>query len=117
MSFYTEGANGFIDVRDLSALMIQLMNNETSGERFIAVAESLSLKDFLSLIADSLNKPQPKIKVNKWMSEIAWRIEALRAWLTRSKPDYSRDDLRVARIPFYYNNQKVKAFTKASSFL
>lgn len=112
LNFYTEGANGFIDVRDLSALMIQLMNTENNGERFIAVAESLSLKDFLSLIADSLNKPQPKMKVSKWMSEVAWRIEALLAWLARREPDYSRDDLRVARFPFYYNNEKVKSIYK-----
>ena len=43
------------------------------------------------------------------MSEMAWRIEAARAWLARTEPDYSRDDLRVARIPFYYNNEKVKS--------
>ncbi len=112
LNFYTEGANGFIDVRDLSSLMIHLMNTETNGERFIAVAESLSLKDFLSLVATALNKPQPKMKVSKWMSEVAWRIEAVRAWFARSEPDYSRDDLRVARIPFYYNNEKVKSIYK-----
>ena len=109
LKFYTEGANGFIDVRDLIALMIQLMNSNTNGERYIAVAESLSLKDFLSLIADSLKVPRPTQKVTKCMSEMAWRIEAARAWLARTEPDYSRDDLRVARIPFYYNNEKVKS--------
>jgi nucleoside-diphosphate-sugar epimerase len=112
LNFYTEGANGFIDVRDLSAVMIQVMNSEVTGERFIAVAESLSLQEFLSLIAKALNKPVPKIKVSKRMSEVAWRIEALRAWLTRREPDYRRDDLRVARIPFYYNNEKVKSIYK-----
>ncbi|MCX6197781.1 MAG: NAD-dependent epimerase/dehydratase family protein [Bacteroidetes bacterium] len=109
LKFYTEGANGFIDVRDLSSLMIQLMNSEVNGERVIAVAESLPLKEFLSLTADALNVPPPTWRVTKWMSELAWRFEAVRAWLSQRPPDYTRDDLRISRIPFYYNNEKVKS--------
>jgi nucleoside-diphosphate-sugar epimerase len=111
LSFYMEGSNGFIDVRDTAEIMIRLMESTISGERFILSAENLRLKDLLFMIADEIKVARPKYKVNGFMSELAWRIEGMRALVTRTAPDFTRDDIRIARTCFSYSNAKIKAAT------
>ena len=111
LQFYTEGGNGFLDVRDATAVMIKLMEANTNGERYILVAENVMLKDFLDMIADALKKERPKYKVSRALSALAWRYEAFRALITGSAPNFTADDMRIARIPFNYSNAKVVAAT------
>ncbi len=60
LSFYTDGTTGFVDVQDVAAAMIKLMNrseapaNGESGERFIVSAENYSYKDFFTAVARRL---------------------------------------------------------------
>jgi len=107
LRFYTEGGNGFVDVRDASAVMIQLMEGNTNGERYILIAENVLLKDLLNMIADALKVERPKYKVSKWMSALAWRYEYLRASGAGTPPNFTADDMRIARIAFNYSNAKV----------
>ena len=45
LSFYTSGTNGFVDVRDVVNVMIQLMKGKIKSERFILCSKaSLSKK-------------------------------------------------------------------------
>jgi dihydroflavonol-4-reductase len=111
LSFYMEGSNGFIDVRDTAEIMIRLMESDISGERFILSAENVSLKDLLFMIADELKVPRPKYKVNGVMSELAWRFERIRSATMRVTPDFTRDDIRIARTCFSYSNAKIRKAT------
>jgi dihydroflavonol-4-reductase len=113
LSFYMEGSNGFIDVRDTAEIMIRLMESDISGERFILSAENVGLKDFLSMIADELKVNRPRYKVNGVMSEFAWRLERIRSAAKSVTPDFTRDDIRIARTSFSYSNAKV---VKATGF-
>ena len=107
LNFYTEGSNGFIDVRDATEVMIQLMEGDTNGERFILTSENVLLKDFLNLIADALKVERPKYKVSKPLSALAWRYEYMRALATNTARNFTADDMRIARIAFNYSNAKV----------
>jgi dihydroflavonol-4-reductase len=111
LKFYTNGSNGFLDVRDATQLMIQLMEADTNGERYILIAENLLLRDLLNLIADELKAERPKYKVSKWMSALAWRYEYLRSLAMNTAPNFTADDMRIARIDFSYSNAKVIAAT------
>jgi len=107
LKFYTGGSNGFLDVRDATQVMIQLMEADTNGERYILIAENLLLRDLLNLIADALKAERPKYKVSKWMSALAWRYEYFRSLLMNTAPNFTADDMRIARIAFNYSNAKV----------
>ncbi|GAL73538.1 dihydroflavonol-4-reductase [Nonlabens ulvanivorans] len=65
--FYTDGSSGFVDVRDVTNAMIQLMNSDIVNERFIIVQSSIHYKEILSKISHSLKKKAPKIMIPKWM--------------------------------------------------
>lgn len=107
LKFYTEGGNGFIDVRDAVEVMIRLMEGDTNGERFILTSENVLLKDLLNMIADALRVERPKYKVSTAMSALAWRYEYMRSLIMKSAPNFTADDMRIARIAFNYSNTKV----------
>ena len=113
LKFYTEGSNGFIDIRDATQIMIQLMEADTNGERFILISENVLLKDFLNMIADALKVERPKYKVSKSLSALAWRYEYMRSLVLNKAPEFTADDMRIARIPFNYSNTKVIKTTGA----
>lgn len=108
IKFYTEGVCGFVDVRDVSKALIQLMDSNIRNERFILNAENLSFKDFFFLIHDTLGKAQPTIKANKLMTSLAWRAESLRAVLTGRKPVITRETVIAAHQENIFSNKKIK---------
>lgn len=107
LKFYTEGSNGFMDVRDASAVMIQLMEADTNGERYILISENVLLRDLLNMIADALKVDRPGYKVSRTLSAMAWRYEYMRSLLANKPPNFTADDMRIARIAFNYSNAKV----------
>jgi dihydroflavonol-4-reductase len=59
-------------------------------------------------IADAFGKKKPSIKVNKWMSELAWRIEAARSFLTKGKPFVTRETAMSSQCQWFYSNEKIR---------
>lgn len=106
LKFYTPGINGFVDVRDVVEIMLQLMSDDISAERFIVSSENLNYKTLFEYIAHFLNKPTPKYKANKWMSEMAWRFEFLKSKVTGIKPLITKETARTAGNDYKYSNLK-----------
>ncbi len=104
--FYPLGGSGFVDVRDAARMSIELMESQISAERFIANGTNLSYKKFFSIIAKALGVAPPRMEAGPWLSGIAWRVEALRSWLTSSKPFLTKQNALLAGMNFTYDNQK-----------
>jgi dihydroflavonol-4-reductase len=64
--FYTGGTMGYVDVKDVVAIMLRLMKENRFNERYIASSENISFKEIYSDVARSLNKPLPSIKLNSF---------------------------------------------------
>lgn len=105
--FYTDGMSGFIDVRDVSALMIKLMESEISNQRFILNAENASFRRYFDLIHDAFGKPRSTIKAGKFLSGFAWRVEQLRYFLTGSRPLITKETARSAHRVSRFSNSKI----------
>ena len=119
LKFYTEGITGFVGVKDVVQAMILLMSSDVTNQRFILVSENLSFRKVLSLIAASLNKETPKIKINKFMSELLWRFEFLRSGITLSAPLLTKYTARSSVSNHPYTSEKIEntlgfEFTKIS---
>jgi dihydroflavonol-4-reductase len=112
LKFYTDGVNGFVDVRDVSKAAIQLMQSNVSGERFIVVGESKPFRDVFDRISDRLNQPRPRIHAGPVLTGIAWRIERLKSMITGSKPVITKETARSASGINYYDNSKLKSTLK-----
>lgn len=109
LSFYTTGSNGFIDVRDVSAIMLKLVENGPKNERFILAGENLLLRDAVDQIADELGKTRPRFKANRFITGLVWRFEWLRSKLAGSKPILTRETTNTANSTSVYDNSKIKA--------
>ena len=108
LRFYTRGGTGFVDVLDLVQIMQQLMNSPITNERFVVNAENWLYKDFFDAVAQQLHKKPPHILANKWLSSLAWRLEAVKCALTGGTPLITRETARTAREFYLYVNQKIK---------
>ncbi len=108
MKFYSNGITGFVDVRDVAAIMVKLMDSNIKNERYILNSENLSYKDFLTKIANNYGTSPPKYCAGKFVCDIAWRLEWLRSILTGSNPSMTRETARSANNLSFYSNKKIK---------
>lgn len=106
--FYTAGEMNFIDVRDVSEIICQLMGVEkANGERFILNSAKMTYKDIFFKIADEFGKKRPRYEAGFFLSEVAWRMEGIRSLLTGSKPFITRETARLSRHSFNYDSTKI----------
>ncbi|MEN9523245.1 MAG: hypothetical protein RL065_1622 [Bacteroidota bacterium] len=108
MPFYSTGINGFVAVEDVADAIIQLMDKNIFGERFILNENNYSYQQIFTWIAESINCKPPHIKVTKWMSEIAWRLFALRTLLTGKSGIITKETATTALLHNFYSNEKIK---------
>lgn len=106
MPFYSNGINGYIDVRDVSGLMVKLMKSDLKNERYIFSAEDVSFRNVITMIAASLGKMKPFVKLAPWMGEVGWRLEQVKM-LAGVTPTFSKEIARAAFGRFYFSNQKL----------
>lgn len=105
--WYTEGVNGFVDVRDVALAMIQLMQAALQSERFVVNAENASYKDVFFGIADAWKKPRPDKLVTPALSALVWRLEYFKSLITRKQPLVTRETAHTALAEVRFNNQKL----------
>ncbi len=108
IKFYTDGTTGFVDVRDVAKLMIQLMNSEQKNERFIINSENKSFKVFFDIMHLAFNKPVPTIKAGKFLSNFAWVMEKIRCSISGSTPLITKETARSAHKTSNYSNKKIQ---------
>lgn len=108
--WYTEGATGFVDVRDVAASMIALMESNISNERFIISAENKTYHELFNLIANGFGKKQPHKKVSPFMAQVVWRMEAIKSWFTGKKPLLTKETAATAMANVQFDNSKLLQF-------
>lgn len=102
--WYTKGINGFVGVEDAAEAAVQLLLSDINEKRFIVNAENRSFQALFSTIANGFGKRPPHRHANKTMSEVAWRLEAVKATLTGNKPLLSRETAKIAHSHTSFDN-------------
>ena len=108
VSCYPSGTNGFVDVRDVVNVLIQLMEGKIKSERFILCSESIPFKKTFDYIADSLGKKKPQIKVGPFLSTIAWLIAKIVSIISGKTPLITKETLLAGNSISIYENKKIK---------
>lgn len=106
--YYTKGSSGFIAVSDVVHIMSLLMKSDISGERYILISKNVIFQDLIDIIAEGLQVKKPTSYAKKWMTEIAWRLDWLRAHLFFSKRKLSKAVARSLHTKDVYSNEKIK---------
>jgi len=108
--WYADGVTGFVDVRDVVKAMIALMDSNVSGERFILSAANKSYQEVFDLIAASFGKKKPHKKVTPLLSQIVWRLEAIKSLFTGKDPLVTKETAATALTKAYFDNSKLGKF-------
>ena len=108
MPFYTDGVNGYVDVRDVCEVMIRLVNiSSIRGERFVLCGGNYSYKELFAVIARAAGKRPPYIRMAPWMTSLAWRLLAFFSLFTGKKPAFTRETARSSRNKSRYSSAKL----------
>jgi len=106
--FYTEGIVNYVDVKDVSEVIFQLLFSDISADRFLLNGGSMLYRDLFNTIADSMNKKRPAYKVGTGLAEVIWRIEAVRTWLMGTKPLITKETAQSSARRIRYDNSKIR---------
>ncbi len=107
MKFYAPGTNGYVDVLDLVEIMIKLMNSDVSAERFIVSGHNLNYKEIFGKISQALGLKEPSIRATPFMLGLAWRLEAVRAFITRKEPMITKASITSSKKLLRYSSAKL----------
>ncbi len=106
--YYTEGLINFVDVEDVTEAMVKLLLSDIKNERYILSAGHVTYRELFTKIAMAFGKQPPSKAVSFFMAEAIWRVEALRSWLTGSKPLITKETAKTAQTKLVYDGQKIK---------
>ncbi|MEM9991498.1 MAG: NAD-dependent epimerase/dehydratase family protein [Bacteroidota bacterium] len=106
--FYPMGGTGFVDVRDVARMAIQLMESDIVGERFLCVAENCATATVMQKISDALGKQPPHIKATPVLQSIAWRVAYLQSLFTNRRPLITKEIARQSSKTTLYDHHKSK---------
>lgn len=108
-NYYPAGSNAFCDVRDLSTMVIRLLDAEISGERFVLISENRSFRDFLTTGYKLFGHSNPTKPMPGWMLSVAWRASWLVARLTGKRPALTRETAERINRNTCYSRAKLDA--------
>ena len=72
--FYTDGSNAFVDARDVAKAATILMEHKCFQGRFLCAAWNKKFVDVFTALSAEFGSKPPRIRVAKWMTEVAWRV-------------------------------------------
>jgi len=108
MPFYTKGTNGFVDVRDVTKVMVELMESTIHSERFILCSESIPFKQTFDYIADAMGKKRASIKVGDSLNALGWRAAKVISIITGKAPSLTKETAKAGNGISIYENDKIK---------
>jgi dihydroflavonol-4-reductase len=102
--WYTKGINGFVGVEDVAKASVQLFLSGIRDKRFIATTDNISFEQLFNCITENFGKQKPHREATPVLAEIAWRIEALKSWITGKKPLLTRETASVSQNKTRFDN-------------
>ncbi len=106
-NWYPPGINGFVDVEDVAAIAIMLMESDITEQRYIVNGDTWPFRQLMDTIADSFGKKRPAGKITPLLLQLAWRTEKIKSFFTGKRPLLTRESARVAMSKTYFENDKL----------
>lgn len=106
--YYTEGVTGFVDVSDVSSFMINLLDTDLKGGRYILSQGNYSYRQVFDWMAEGFGVPKPYKQVGPFVRALVWRLDFVRCLFTGAKPLVTRETTKSAFSVQEYDNSKSK---------
>jgi nucleoside-diphosphate-sugar epimerase len=109
LRFAPIGTAGFVDVRDVARYMVQLLESDIDGQRYILNAQNLTFSEFFQMIALAIGKKTAFIKITPLLAEVGWRFEWLKERLLGTVPALTKESARASVSSYTFRNDKSKS--------
>lgn len=107
--FYTDGLVNYVDVKDVADALFGLMTGEPdTARRFILNGGTIPYKALFEEIALALGKRPPSVRISPGLSQLLWRVEAVRSWLTGAAPLITRETAKSANMTYAFDGHKIE---------
>jgi nucleoside-diphosphate-sugar epimerase len=106
--YYPEGQLSYVDVRDVAEIIVKILPTEIIEERFIVSAGEANYLELFTAIAQRFGKRPPNRIITPFLGALAWRLSAIKAFFTGSKPLISRETVMLGKNFYAYQNDKIK---------
>jgi nucleoside-diphosphate-sugar epimerase len=107
--WYTEGVNGFVDVKDVAGVIVSLLASEITGERYILNGDNWTFRRLFENIAAGFGKKPPSREATPFLAGLAWRKESIKSLFSGKPSILTRESARVAQSLTYFENGKILA--------
>ncbi|MDX9853761.1 MAG: NAD-dependent epimerase/dehydratase family protein [Tenuifilaceae bacterium] len=109
LPFYTDGVTGYVDVRDVAKVLVELsQHDDCTNQRYILCSDNLSFGKVFTMIANALGKRKPFIGVKPWMISLIVPFVWLLGKLSKNSDGLSTSSLRSGFEKTYYSSDKVR---------
>lgn len=108
LRFYPKGANATVDARDVSEIMVRLMESEIQSERFLCIGSNQSFKELLSTVALGMKKAPPSIAVSNWFLRLLGTVLQFITTITGMRFSLSKETLHSSIGETKYDASKIK---------
>lgn len=109
LKYYTPGSTGFVDVRDVARIAVDMLHSDDVNQSFILNESNYHFKDIFTWMAQGLNVDPPSRSAPRWIARIIVATEYLKSKLTGKRPIITADSIRNAYENFSYDNTKIKS--------
>lgn len=106
MTFYPEGSNGWVDVRDVAQAVLISLKGNFDGQRYIISAENAPYKTIFEKIATQLKVKAPKYALSPFIGGLIQKVETLRSLVTQKPPLLTKETLKSTSVTSVYDNTK-----------
>ncbi len=104
--FYPTGSSGFVDVRDVAAATVKLVNSNIENERIIISGENMTYREMFALISEGLQVKKPRMALNPILRELGLWMFKIRGWFSSDANLVSRSSLRSVSHQVSFDNTK-----------
>jgi dihydroflavonol-4-reductase len=105
--WYTNGMNGFVDVRDVARAVVSLLEQKPVHERFILNGDNWTFRRVLNSMAEGFGKKPPSREATPFLSSIAWRLEKCKSLFSGHPSLLTRESARVALSKTRFDNSRI----------
>lgn len=108
MSYYPPGSNATVDSRDVSSVMIKLMNSEISNERFLCTGSNQTFQELMTEISSQLKVKSPRKLAKRWMVNLVRRILRFGYLFSSKRPSVTKESVEALFSDRSYDSSKLK---------
>jgi dihydroflavonol-4-reductase len=108
LSYYPTGGTGVIAAMDVARIMHRLAHSDVINERFIAVAENVSMQELFGQISTALGKTRGTKPIQSSLLQLIRLLHWIREKFTGIKAKVTRESVMNTSIRVYYKTDKLK---------